>query len=212
MVDLATMRSKIRKDLHDEDPQSYRWTDAVLDRHIDHAVREFSFALPREEMATLSTTAGSRDLPLSSLADLVQVEAVEYPTGKYPPSYARFSIWKDTLTMLVDQAPGGIEQVKVYYGRVHTLDDTTSTIPPHLEDLVAVGAAGYAAVEWSSFATNRVNLGGTDTWRSYLVWGQQRLAYFHQRLVKLGRRGSLRVRRLYTPARGKPNQTRVTGP
>ena len=129
-MDLATMRGKIRKDLHDEDPQSYRWTDAVLDRHIAHAVRELSFALPREEMATLSTTTGSRDLPLSSLADLVQVEAVEYPTGKYPPSYAQFSIWKDTLTILMDQAPGGIEQVKVYYGRVHTLDDTTSTIPP----------------------------------------------------------------------------------
>ena len=80
-MDLATMRGRIRKDLHDEDSQNYRWTDTVLDRHIDHAVRELSFALPREQTATLSTTAGSRDLSLSSLTDLVQVEAVEYPTG-----------------------------------------------------------------------------------------------------------------------------------
>ena len=211
-MDLTQMRNRVRTDLHDEDSQTYRWTDAELDRHIDHALREFSIAQPREQTVVLSTTAGSRDLSLSSLTDLVQVEAAEFPKDKYPPIYVQFSIWESTLTMLVDQAPGAAEEVKVFYGKLHTLDATTSTIPPQMEDLVAAGSAGYAAVEWSSFATNRVNVGGSDTWRQYLTWGQQRLAYFHQRLVKLSRKGSLRARRLYTPARGKPSQTQVTGP
>ena len=206
------MRSRVRTDLHDEDSQNYRWTDAELNRHIDHSIREFSIALPREQLATLNTTANSRDLSLTSLTDLVQVEAVEYPVDKYPPVYVQFSIWENTLTLLVDQARASVEQVKVYYGKIHTLDATTSTTPPHLEDLVAAGAAGYAAVEWSSFATNRVNVGGPDTWQQYLTWGQQRLAYFHQKLVKLSRKGSLRARRLYTSARGKPSQTQVIGP
>ena len=62
--------------------------------------------------------------------------------------------------MLVDSAPAGSEEVDVYYGAVHTLDGTTSTLPMPLEDLVAMGAGAYAALEWSSFASNRINAGG----------------------------------------------------
>ncbi|MBM3926727.1 MAG: hypothetical protein FJ320_12280 [SAR202 cluster bacterium] len=211
-MDLTTMRDWIRADLHDEDSASYRWTNTVLNRHIDRTVREFSMALPRAQTATLTTSAGSRDLSIASLTNLVDIEAVEYPTGKYPPVYAPFSLWESTLTLLVDSTPSGGQAVKVYYGKLHALDASTSTLPPHLEDLVAAGGAGYAAVEWASFATNRVNVGGEAVWRHYLTWGQQRLAFFNQRLTKLSRRGSLRAQRLYGPAHSKPSQSLVVGP
>ncbi len=211
-MDLSQMRTRVRRDLHDEDTANLRWSDAELDRHIDHAVRELSMAVSRQQTTTLTTTAGSRDLSLSTITDLVHVEAVEHPTGKYPPAYVPFSVWESTLALLVDQAPGGGEQVKVYHGTLHTLDATTSTVPSHLEDLVAAGGEGYASLEWSSFATNRVNVGGEDTWQGYLTWGQERLSYFHGRLAKLSRRGSLRARRLYTSARGSHSQTEVVGP
>jgi hypothetical protein len=128
------------------------------------------------------------------------VEAVEYPVGQYPPSYAPFSIWGDTLTLLVDATPLAAQDVHVYYGKLHTLDATTSTIPTALEDVVATGAAAYAALEWATFATNRVNVGGPDVWRQYLVWGQERLAAFVRELARHGRRAGVRVRRLYRPA------------
>ena len=199
-MDLPTMRTLVRQDLHDEDSANYRWTDAELDRHIGRAVKEFSLAVPLESKATLSTTAGSRDLSLASLTDLVVAEAVEYPVGKYPPAYVPFSLWSDTLTLLVDQAPLEAEAVDVFYGALHTLDATSSTIPSRLEDLVATGAAAYAALEWASFATNRVNVGGVDTWRHYLIWGQERLAAFARGLAKNGRRARVRIRQLYRPA------------
>jgi hypothetical protein len=41
-MDLNTMRSIVRRDLKDEDAQNYRWSDDELDRHIAHAVKEFS--------------------------------------------------------------------------------------------------------------------------------------------------------------------------
>ena len=194
---LNDMRSRIRKDLHDEDSQNYRWTDSELNRHIDHALRELSLCCPLEAKATLSTTAGSRDLSLSSLSDLVEIEAVEYPTGDYPPSYVRFSVWADTLTLLIDSLPGDGEDVYVYYGKLHTLNADSSTLPAKLEDLVALGAAAYAAIEWASFATNRVNLGGAETWRNYLTWGQDRLAAFMRDLSKRSRKNTVRVHRLY---------------
>lgn len=199
-MDLAEMRALVRRDLHDEDGDSYRWTDDEIDRHIGRAAREFSVAVPLESKATLTTTPGSRDLSLASLADRVSVDAVEYPAGMYPPSYASFSLWGDTLTLLVDSPPVGESQVYVYYGRLHTLDLSGSTLPPTFEETIATGAAGYAALEWASFATNRLNAGGAEVWREYLTWGQERLASFADALSHHGTRARLRPRRLFVPA------------
>jgi len=200
-VNLSEMRTRVRRDLHDEDAGSYRWTDSELDRHIERAVRELSLATPHEAKATLTTAAESRDLSLSTLTDLVAVEAVEYPVDKYPPSYVPFSLWAGTLTLLVDEVPLSAQPVNVHYGQMHTLDADTSTIPPQLEEVVAGGGAAYAAIEWASFATNRINAGGDDVWQHYLTWGQERLAAFASALAQQGRRNAVRVRSLYTPAR-----------
>lgn len=211
-MDLPEMRSRARQDLHDEDAAAYRWTDAELDRHIQHAVRELGLVVPREVRSTLATTTGSRDLSLASLTDLVHVEAVEYPVDKYPPVYVPFSLWAGTLSLLIDGAPSGAESVYVFHGRLHTLDATTSTLPSPLEDLVAAGAEGYAALEWASFATNRVNVGGTDVGRRYQAWGRERLDSFLSGLASQNHRNRVRARQMYVAARPGPNQSTDWGP
>ncbi|MFH1484529.1 MAG: hypothetical protein ABIH46_00515 [Chloroflexota bacterium] len=209
-MNLSEMRTRVRKDLHDEDSQ--RWTDSELDRHIEHALREMSLAIPLESKATLTTSENSRELSLSSLSNLVGVEAVEYPAGGYPPRYSRFSVWAGILTLLVDRVPGAGEDVNIHYGKLHTLDASTSTLPSPLEDLLALGAAAYAALEWASYATNRVNLGGENTWRNYLVWGQDRLAAFARGLARHARKNIVRCRQLYTPCEEPANQSTDWGP
>ncbi len=211
-MNLSEMRGRLRKDLHDEDAANQRWTDGELDRHIQRAVREFSLAAPLEAKAALTTTAGSRDLSIAGLADVVEIEAVEYPTGEYPPSYARFSVWQTTLTLLMEAAPAGVEPVNVYYTKLHTIDATSSTVQSRFEDVIAAGADGYAAVEWASFATNRVNVGGPQVWREYLAWGQERLAEFQKALARHGRRSAVRARRLYGAAAPAADQSTVVGP
>ncbi len=211
-MNLSEMRDRLRKDLHDEDSANQRWTDAELDRHIQSAVQEFSLSVPLEAKTILSTTADSRDLSIAGLTDLVAIEAAEYPVGNYPPTYVPFSVWLSTLTMLIDSSPGAVEDVDVYYTKLHTLDATTSTLPARFEDVVATGAAAYAALEWASFATNRVNVGGQDVWRDYLTWGQQRLGEFQRALARHGRRNTIRVRRLYRPATTLVDQSTVEGP
>ena len=47
---ITTIRARVRQDLHDEDSAAYRWTDAVLDRHIGRAVNEYSIAALLEIM------------------------------------------------------------------------------------------------------------------------------------------------------------------
>jgi hypothetical protein len=206
-MNISAMRALVRRDLHDENSGEYSWSDDELDRHIQRAVREASLASPLEAKATLSTAPDSRNLSLAALTDRVVVEAVEYPTGQYPVAYVAFSIWGDTLTLLVDSAPISEEDANVYYGKLHALDDSGSTLPAALEEIVATGTAGYAALEWASFATNRVNAGGGDTWRDYLVWGEQRLAAFSAALARYGHRSAVRVRRLYKPAIAPENQS-----
>ena len=105
MTTIADIRTRLRKDLHDEDATNYRWTDGELDRHIQHTVREFSLAVPLEAKTTLATSDGSRDLSITGLTDLVAIEAVEYPAGDYPPEYVRFSVWLATLTLLAEKTP-----------------------------------------------------------------------------------------------------------
>jgi len=197
-MNLADMRAIVRRDLHDEDANNYRWTDDELDRHIAHAVKEFSDYIPYEQKATKATTSGSRDLDISSLTDRIVVEAVEYPVDKFPKGYQRFSLWGDTLTLLGDEVPDG-SNAYIYYGKLHTLDASGSTIPAKLEDLVAVGAGGYAAVEWAAYAINRVNVGGSPTPQEFLDWGNQKLRYFRQELRRLGRRNRVRASSLYKP-------------
>jgi len=206
------MRARVRKDLHDEDANNYRWTDTELDRHIGHAVRELSLSAPLEAKAVLQTTAGSRELSLSSLTNLVDIEAMEYPVGKYPPRYVRFSLWADTLALLIDGVPSGGEDVYVYYTKLHTLDADGSTILAALEDLIAVGAGAYAAIEWASYATNRINVGGGSTWKNYLVWGQDRLAAFMRGLAAYSRKNAVRVRQLYHPSEPPASQSTDWGP
>ena len=197
-MNLSEMRTIVRRDLHDEDSQNYRWTNDELDRHIAHAVKDFSEAVPYEQKTTEATTSGSRDIDISTITDRVMVEAVEYPVGRFPKRYQRFAIWADTITLLGDEVPDA-SNAYIYYGKLHSLDSGSSTIPTRYEDLLAAGACGYAAVEWAVYAINRVNVGGTLTPNELLNWGQEKLSYFRQELKRLGRRNRVRIRSLYKP-------------
>ena len=210
-MNLSHMLTAVRRDLHDEDAGNYRWSDDELERHIAHAVRELSEAVPREQKATLATSASSREPDVSSLSDRVMLQAVEYPAGRFPRAYQRFSLWVDGLTLLGEDVPNGGNAV-IYYGRLHTLDAEGTTIPAVYHDLVTTGACGYAAVEWAAFAVNRVNTGGTAAPGEMLAWGRQRLDYFHQELNRLGWRNRARVNQLYKPACPATSRTTDYGP
>lgn len=195
-MNLTDMRAIVRRDLHDEDDANYRWTNDEIDRHIAHALKQFSEAMPYEQKATIATVDDSREIDISSLTNMVMVEAVEYPVGEFPQRYQRYSLWSDKVTLLGDTVPDGSNSY-IYYGKLHTLTADTSTIPAKYEDLVAIGAAGYAAIEWAAYSVNRVNVGGATTPREFITWGKDRLSSFKEELKRLGRKNRVRVKSLY---------------
>jgi hypothetical protein len=197
MTVLTDVRDRVRKDLRDTDSSAYRWSDDQLDRHIDHALTELSLALPLETTATLATTAGSREVSLAAL-DVIEVEAVEYPLGQYPPSYVGFATWATSLMLQVDELPAGAD-AKLYFTARHVLDGAGTTLSPQQVDLVAMGAGAYAALEQELYAADRITT-GERAGDSFGAWGRARLTAFRQLLIQYGRRSRVRTRRLYTPA------------
>ena len=205
MSTLEEVRARVRRDLHDEEADSYRWSNDALDRHIARALAKVSQVAPHEKTASMRTMAGRRDLSLESITDRVIVEAVEYPAGEYPPTRVLFSVWGDILKMHVMPPPDDGESVTVYYGALHRLDQTSSTLPEGLEEMLITGAAAYAAMEWANYAVNRLNVGGQDVWRQYLTWAEERLAAFESQLARMGRRSGVRARSLF-PAGDQASQ------
>ena len=197
MTTLATIRTRVRQDLHDTDAANYRWTDSELDRHIQRALDETSRSIPREASATLNTTPGSRDLSLTSLSGLIDVEAVEYPVGQFPPSYVQYSQWASTLSLLADTAPASALPVTISYTAQHTLDGSGATLTGVQEDIVATGASAFAVLELGAAAIDRLNTGGNEVPAQFLAWARAREIAFRQLLIQHARRNRVHARRAY---------------
>jgi hypothetical protein len=183
-MNLSEMRHIVRLELHDEDATDYRWSDDELDRCIARAVGEYSLVRPREHRETVNTVAGSREIATGSLEGLVRVEAVEYPIGCFPAEYQPFKNWGMVLTLTGDTVPDG-SACCLYCRSLHILDGEGSTIPAVHEDVVATGAAGYAALMLAVHGIDRINTGGADTPGALLSWGTGRLGEFHRALRRL---------------------------
>ena len=196
MPTLTDIRERCRRDL--SDVAGELWGDEQLDRHIEHALRELSLAIPRELTATLATTEGSRELATTSLDALIEVEAVEFPVAQFPPAMVGFSAWGATLSLHTETAPEG-EDAKVYYTAAHVLDEDGSTLSDTLSDILVTGATAFAALELAAGTANQLNLQPTASER-YSAWARARLTAFRQLLHTYGRKNRVRGRRMYVPA------------
>lgn len=196
-MNLSTMRTNVRRDLKDEDASNYRWTDDEIDRAIAKAVKEFSLYVPREMKSTLATVDNSIELDISTLTDRISVDKVEFAIDQEPRLFTRFEVYQDKLYFRETEGDGN--NCYVYWSKLHTLDVTTSTLPAQHEDLVALGAAAYAALAQAEYSTNKANYGGQDVDRDYRSWAEARLREFikgcNQASKKAG--GQFTHRRLY---------------
>lgn len=207
MTAISDMITAVRKDLHDEDAANYRWTDAHLTRHIERAVAELGEAVPYEQVTTVATTADSRVVNVSAVSGIVTIVAVEYPLLNWPRTFVQFEWYAAVLTLITDLLPSG-DNCKVYYTKAQSCS-TTQTFGSEYNHVVAVGAAAYAALEWGSYATNRVNVDPAAVER-YGAWGVEQMGIFQRKLARLRRR--MRAQRLYTPAGPGPSRTTDWGP
>ena len=212
MLTLNQAIERLRRDLGDIDVATAAWSTDQLQRHLEHAMADISLEIPVEQSTTLTTTADSRDVSLATLSRLIKVVSLEWPTGNYPPTYVRFSVWGTTATMLVPAAPSAAENVTVRWQQLHTIDPSGATLPEWAEELTIMGAAGYAAEELAAGTANTVNTGGQGAPQRYHQMAMEKLAAFHQALRAHGDKGGIRTHSMYTPAEPRPSQSTEPGP
>jgi len=195
-MDLSTMRTLVRRDLKDEDNANYRWQDNEIDRAIGRAVAELSRYVPREMKTTIATVDGSRQIDIAALTDRVSVDRVEFPVDETPRRFQRFVVFSDTVTLTGDVEGDG-DNCYVYWGKMHTLDGSTSTIPGYLEDVLSLGAAAYAVLVQAQYRTDVAGIGGERADSDYQGWGTARLKEFKSQLRRFGRNQKLKVGTLF---------------
>lgn len=196
-MNMIEMRALVRRDLKDEDSNNYRWTDGEIDRAIARAVAELSRHCPREMATDIATTVGSREIDVSELSPRIRIEQVEFPIGEHPGSFQRFAVYRDTLTLIGDEEGDG-GKARIYWLAPHTLDEESSTIPGHLEDIVASGAAAYAVLSLSQYATETAGIGGSEADRDFREWGRAMFKEFRQALKRNSRHNRVRQSTLYS--------------
>jgi len=167
--------------------------------------------MPLDQVIAKATTPAEWTIDVSSLTDREKINAVEYPIGQYPTSWVKFALWGDTLTLKEGVTPDG-SNANIYWGKMHTLDGSSSTIPTKWEEIVAIGAAGFALVAWADYAINNVNLGGADTPETYISSGNLKLEHFRSVMKRQGKQGGFLRSQLYTPATLPVSETRDPGP
>lgn len=107
---------------------------------------------PLDQLLTATLTPGSRAVDLTATLSpyqLVRLEGVEWPIGRYPQEFVQFNLFQQQLTLLVEQAPSTADTINLYakVAPVVTSSSGTSTLSQKYDDIVALGAAGYAAQE-----------------------------------------------------------------
>ena len=148
---LSAIRATVRQFLNDEfvSGSAQDFKNDEIDLHIGHCLVEISEKRPYEvKDTTLTTTAGSKELDISSIEDLFKVEKAEFPVGNEPPDYRNVSVFGDTLRFAYDSSPAGGETIYLYCWKLHQLTEDTSTLSPQLERVLVDGAVAKAALGW----------------------------------------------------------------
>jgi len=159
---LSGIRALVRQFLSDEFSQTEQdFQDDELDLYISHTLAEISQRRPYEVKETLTTTASSKELNISSIEDLLEVDKVEFRTGQEPPDYRNCSIFGNTLRMDITFLPGANENVYLYCHKLHQLTESTSTLSPQLEKVLIDGAVAQAALAWINQVRKQVAEGIT---------------------------------------------------
>jgi len=156
---LSAIRTNIRQLLRDEfvSGSDFAFPPDEIDIHIDNCLVEISQRRPYEVKETLTTSA-SKELDISSIDDLLEVDKVEYPVDSDPPDYRNCSVFGNTLRIDISSTPSADEDIYLFCHKVHQLTESSSTLIPQLEKLLIDGTVGNVALAWLNTIRKQLEL------------------------------------------------------
>ncbi len=195
MSTLTQLVDNIAADL--KDTGNVAWSADELKRAVRWALHELSWAAPRRGTATIIARESTREYSLAAagVTGLLFITEVWYPYDEEDPAYPPQSVpWRllddDTLWLDVASVTGG-ETIRLFCAQPQTVSGldgaAATTLSTEQEELVCLGAAGYAALQRAQESIGRVNV-SQQAPRLWREWGEQRLRQFRGRLAQLARR------------------------
>ena len=212
MGTLTDFRGWLRLDLNDPAGAAQRLTDADLDRAVTRAVADLSAAAPRELDTEHTISTSSRRVSLGGApfaGALLGVLEVEEPYGaggsasQVPLALRAFRLAADrsSLTLLDGDVPAAGSVARIRWTAAHAVLAGSTTVPVELDQLVTLGAAGYAALAYSTPAADNfkyddgATVAGVDDTMIPREWRARSEAYLAQFREGLDR---LRYRRSFS--------------
>jgi hypothetical protein len=125
------------------------------------------------------------------------IEEVEYPLGQWPRALAPFEEQGGLFVLSLPPARLGGDVMNVTYAAIHELDASGSTIPDQDTDAIALGAYGYACLQYGTPAADnfrfqdgemRDALDDTMVPAAWRTLGNDALERFRERLEEIRRR------------------------
>jgi hypothetical protein len=190
MSTLSEIIDRVETDL--QDTTNAIWSEAELARAVRWALEQLSWVTPRRASAVLIAQEGVREYALNAhgLGGILFITEVWHPYDAAESGQpARPLPWRllddDTLQIDTGTIYAG-DGIRILYAQVHTIQGldgaSATTLSLEQEELVCLGAGGYAALQRALGAIGQINVHAEapQLWRE---WGQQRLAEFHTRLA-----------------------------
>lgn len=184
MKTLSAIRETARQFLKDEyTGEDYAFEDDELDLHISEVLTEISQKRPYEVKETVESD-GTKEIDISEITDLLEVEKAEYPTGSDPPDYRDVSVFGTTLRLNIETAPTSGDDVYLYCHKVHQLTEAISTLSPDLEKVLVEGVVAKASMAWLNQMRNQIV---PSSVRWYQSWATLHFAAYQNSLNSLTR-------------------------
>ena len=185
MLTIKAIRTIIRQGLRDELQESVdaEFADDELDLHINEVLVEISQKRPYEVKETV-VSDGTKEVDISDITNLLEVEKAEYPTGSDPPDYRDVSAFGGTLRLNIDTTPTSGANVYLYCHKVHQLTESSSTLKPDLEKVLIEGAVAKAAMAWLNKMREQIV---PSSIRLYQSWATTQLMLYQNSLNSIRR-------------------------
>lgn len=196
---LTGIRERVEEKLADK--TNTIWSRTWLDEAIRDALFDYSQINPQDKIDTVTASADTYELDISSLTGVLSVSEVWTPytaaDPEHPPHRRTFRHWFDSKILYFPgyQVQNG-DVARVFYTALQTLDGldgaSSTTLPDIDETLLVTGALGHAATSRAIDLTEKVSV-GQATAQQVRAWGLSKLQEFRAGLNAVGRRIALQA-------------------
>lgn len=196
---LTTLRDRVEQMLLDTG--NAIWTTGLLEEAVRQALHEYSNARMLKAIATLTLSSDTRELDISSISGLLEIERVWLPYDssdpEHPPNWRNFEHWRDDQILFFPDAnePQSADVARIFHAKLQTLNgldsETTTSFPIEDESLLVTGGAGFAAISRSVDVAEQVTL-DRNTGSVLEAWGKFRLKDFRDGLARIAMIDALR--------------------